>query len=158
MRLNRLLTALTVSPLVVGACLLATAPQAHATSQMLCGINTVTVPEFSSGTTAAFVQTGDKVTVRPRQASTIWAGVWFTGANGPTGWNTTAPGGYPAPGARQYSLLLTTPGSGWSYAGTDRSFTHTGSAGSLRLRTNDNVPGNGNGAFVADITVCHLQP
>lgn len=119
-----------------------------------CPIDTVRVPESTSGTYVATLQAGESVTLTPTDA-TIWAGVWFTGANGPAGWNTVArPGyGYPLAGAREYSLLAN-KNTGWFYIGAARTtVTNTlGNPQTLHLRTNDNTPGNGSGAFEVNVT------
>jgi hypothetical protein len=84
-------------------------------------------------------------------ANQIWAGVWFTGRNGPEGWpGTSAPSYYPAPGAREYSLVARLGDGPYQYVGSSpRTFTNTksGYLQRVRLRVNDNTPGNGDGAF-----------
>jgi hypothetical protein len=102
---------------------------------------------------------------------TIWAGVWFTGRNGPPGWMEAAPHAdppYPLPGANKYSLIgnLGDGANGPKFqvarSSTDLTFTAIPSMSwpeygwpwfNLLLRTNDNVAGNGNGAFTANITL-----
>jgi hypothetical protein len=91
---------------------------------------------------------------------TIWAGVWFTGRNGPEGWtNRLAPAdhGYPMAGAPRYGVVarFRQPGGTQSgqffYIGTHNRFGVLPPAGlttaTLDLFINDDVPGNGNGAF-----------
>jgi uncharacterized protein affecting Mg2+/Co2+ transport len=90
---------------------------------------------------------------------TINAGVFLGGDNGPEGWNSieTNPE-FPLPGTRPFSLLGSLDSQlfyiGKSAATTDR-FT---SPRRLFLRTNDNVPGNGSGAFNAFIQVFKPLP
>jgi hypothetical protein len=102
---------------------------------------------------------------------TIWAGVWFTGRNGPPGWPEAAPDAdppYPLPGASKYSLIgnLGDGANGPKFqvarSSTDLTFTAIPSMSwpeygwpwfNLLLRTNDNVAGNGNGAFTANLTL-----
>ena len=120
----------------------------------LCPVDKVSVPESTYGTYVATLQPGETVTLAPTNA-TIWAGVWFTGTNGPAGWNTIARAGYgyPLPGAREYSLIAN-KNSGWFYIGASTAtITNTlGDPQPLRLRTNDNTPGNGSGAFEVNVT------
>jgi uncharacterized protein affecting Mg2+/Co2+ transport len=90
---------------------------------------------------------------------TINAGVFLGGDNGPEGWNSieTNPT-FPLPGTRPFSLLGSLDSQlfyiGKGTATTDR-FT---SPRRLFLRTNDNVPGNGSGAFNAFIQVWKPLP
>ena len=90
---------------------------------------------------------------------TINAGVFLGGDNGPEGWNSieTNPS-FPLPGTRPFSLLGILDSQlfyiGKGTATTDR-FT---SPRRLFLRTNDNVPGNGSGAFNAFIQVWKPLP
>jgi len=82
----------------------------------------------------------------------INAGVFLGGDNGPEGWNSIENNSaFPLPGSRPFSLLGILDGQkfyiGRSAATTER-FT---SNKRLFLRTNDNVPGNGSGAFNAQI-------
>ncbi|SRR6266536_2562210 len=77
----------------------------------------------------------------------IWAGVWFTGMNGPRGWDWTDPSPkFPLPGSHPFCLLgkLDT---GYFYIGSYARLDETGDQGQLYLRINDDVPGNGSGAF-----------
>ena len=83
----------------------------------------------------------------------IWAGVWFTGNNGPKGWNNLDNDPkYPLPGSHPYSLLgkLDT---GYFYVGDYARLDNTPDQGTLLLRINDDVPGNGNGAFACLVQV-----
>ena len=90
---------------------------------------------------------------------TISAGVFLGGDNGPEGWNSieTNPA-FPLPGTRPFSLLGSLDSQlfyiGKGTATTER-FT---SPRRLFLRTNDNVPGNGSGAFNAFIQVWKPLP
>ena len=90
---------------------------------------------------------------------TINAGVFLGGDNGPEGWNSieTNPS-FPLPGTRPFSLLGSLDSQlfyiGKSTATTER-FT---SPRRLFLRTNDDVPANGSGAFNAFIQVWKPLP
>lgn len=90
---------------------------------------------------------------------TINAGVFLGGDNGPEGWNSieTNPQ-FPLPGTRPFSLLGSLDSQlfyiGKGTATTDRFL----SPKRLFLRTNDNVPGNGSGAFNAFIQVWKPLP
>jgi Tectonin domain len=117
-------------------------------NNVVCPGGDTAVLETSSSVLAGTLQPGESVRLSPNPAYKIWAGVALTGQNGPEGWNTTAPRGYPLPGARHYSLLVDS-GGGWRYLGaTAMTITNTtGNPQALRFRVNDDVPGNGSGAF-----------
>ena len=89
----------------------------------------------------------------------IWAGWWFTSSNGPEGWDSLADNpNYPLPGARQYSLIGKL-GSNYFYVGrSNATVTNLTQTQRLFLRTNDDVPGNGNGAFTCRIQVWKKRP
>ena len=77
----------------------------------------------------------------------IWAGVWFTGNNGPNGWNNIDNDlKFPLPASHPYCLVgkLDT---GYFFVGSYSRLDHTSDQGTLFLRVNDDLPGNGNGAF-----------
>jgi hypothetical protein len=77
----------------------------------------------------------------------IWAGVWFTGTNGPNGWNwVDLDPKFPLPGAHPFQLLgkLDT---GYFEVGSYKRMDETPNQGQLFLRINDDTPGNGTGAF-----------
>jgi hypothetical protein len=89
----------------------------------------------------------------------INAGVFLGGDNGPEGWNSIENNSsFPLPGSRPFSLLGILDSQkfyiGKSTATTER-FT---SNKRLFLGTNDNVPGNGSGAFNAHIQVWKPLP
>jgi hypothetical protein len=109
------------------------------------------VPESSDA-----VETG--VDVEPldrlvfRASGEIWAGVVFTGANGPGGWHYRDSGRkFPLPGGNPYSLLGRIAGRYFQIgSGLERIYTGAG-AERLFLRTNDDSPGNGAGAFTCNV-------
>jgi hypothetical protein len=77
----------------------------------------------------------------------IWAGVWFTGNNGPRGWNNIDNDPkFPLPGSHPYCLLAKLD-TGYFYIGDYSRLDHATDQGELFLRINDDVPGNGSGAF-----------
>ncbi len=127
--------------------------QADASPVYLCGIDDVPVSEGSRGEhTNTYLVPGQSI--RVSGSGKIWAGVWFTGENGPEGWNESAGSAYPLPGARKYSLLVGLGGR-WTYVGSGALVTNTGTATErLVFRTNDDAPGNGSGAFTASFTTC----
>jgi hypothetical protein len=92
-------------------------------------------------------------------SGSIWAGVWFTGENGPEGWTSyTAGNDSPLPGAHPFSLLGKTTEDGYFTVGNGIRRTYQNASlgpgeTRLSLRTNDNKPGNGSGAFNAHILV-----
>lgn len=99
---------------------------------------------------------GDSVAVTAK--GSIWSGIWLDPANDANG-NTarTTNGNFPLPSATPFSLIGRL-GPGFSYfpIGTSRVITNTTAAAQrLFLRTNDDVPDNGNGQF--DVTVTYLN-
>jgi hypothetical protein len=112
---------------------------------------TVQVCENSSGIDAGVALfNGDTVSITA--SGRIWSGVWFSSWNDANGWRGWAAGSnYPKPGANQYSLLVSfvgTPGSWW-FEGTYSYWKLVSDwrPSTLFFRTNDDVPGNGDGCF-----------
>jgi hypothetical protein len=119
---------------------------------------TVTVRESDSDVSTGYnLQYGDRVTLSA--SGSIWAGVWFTGRNGPQGWNTyDCDEKFPLRCSRPFSLLkrIGTAGDnhGYSYVGKGQDFFYYGQTGELlSLRINDDEPGNGNGSFSAVVRI-----
>lgn len=107
----------------------------------------------------------------------IWAGVWFTGSNGPDGWTDHIDNSSdkPLPGAHPFCLLYRRGGfaAPWNVAGSSGNFSVSPLyspplAGKFRgvdldayphdpahlwMRINDDHPGNGNGYFGVAITI-----
>lgn len=121
--------------------------------QKLCPISSASVPESASSVTPTRLEPGERIWLAPDGASKIWAGVWFTGENGPAGWSNVAGSSFPLPGARAYGLLANS-GSGWTYVGASTTMVQNTTSVSqpLRLRVNDDAPGNGSGHFQVDLT------
>jgi hypothetical protein len=118
---------------------------------ILCPIDELSVPEnAASGVVSAWLSYGETLRVEP-YGDHIWAGVWFTGTNGPDGWSgTSASSSYPLPGAPRYSLIARIGNNPFQNVGSGaRSFTNDkpGYIQRVRFRVNDDAPGNGNGAF-----------
>lgn len=90
---------------------------------------------------------------------TINAGVFLGGDNGPEGWNSIENNAtFPLPGSRPFSLLGTLDSQNF-YIGKSTATTEKFTTPKrLFLRTNDNVPGNGSGAFNAQIQVWKPLP
>jgi len=119
--------------------------------QVLCPVDELSVPESAgTGVVTERLHYGETLTVEPL-SDQIWAGVWFTGSNGPEGWtNTSAPSFYPLPGVPQYSLIARLGNGPHQYVGAaTRSFTNLkpNYVQRVRFKVNDDVPGNGAGAF-----------
>jgi hypothetical protein len=127
-------------------------PRARISSDpILCPIDELSVPEnAATGVVSAWLSYGETLRVEPYDDH-IWAGVWFTGTNGPDGWaGTSASSDYPLGGVSRYSLIARIGNGSYRYVGSaDRSFTNDkpGYVQRVRFRVNDNAPGNGNGAF-----------
>ena len=120
---------------------------------------TVTIPESSSGVdTGVILQPGDEYELTG--SGTVWAGVLFTGVNGPEGWvdwiesNPASPY-INQPDAHPFSLVGHFDDEAYFYIGNgfSRRAYFLDSAKQLRLRTNDNTPGNGSGSFQCRIQV-----
>lgn len=120
---------------------------------------TITVPESSSEVaTGINLQPGDEYELTG--SGTIWAGVWFTGINGPEGWldriesNPASPY-INRPDAHPFSLVGRFDNEPYFYVGLgiNRSPYSLDSAKQLSLRTNDNSPGNGSGSFQCRVQV-----
>jgi hypothetical protein len=85
----------------------------------------------------------------------IWAGVWLTGRNGPQGWlGWHANQDSPLPYSPPFSMLGRLDGR-YFYVGSGKEFIYrSGTDGSkLFLRINDDIPGNGSGAFTLHVEV-----
>lgn len=118
---------------------------------VLCPVDELEVPEGSSvGVVTEWLDYGESLNISATDHR-IWAGVWFTPWNGPGGWvNTPARADYPLPGAPSYGLVARFGNGPYEYIGeADRTYTNNteGVAKRVRLKVNDNVPGNGDGWF-----------
>lgn len=118
----------------------------------------VTVREFDSDRDVGVnLKNGDWVDISA--SGSIWAGVWFTGENGPQGWfSHTAGGDFPLPGTAPFCLLGKTSEDGYFYIGQGMRRTYQNTTlgpgeTRLSLRINDNKPRNGSGAFNVRIQV-----
>jgi hypothetical protein len=100
---------------------------------------------------ALYLQNGDQVTISA--SGEIWAGVAFTGTNGPDGWDwTDCDPKFPLPCAHPFSLIYRA-NSPYVEASTWAQFTYTGDTAMLTLRINDDTPGNGSGSFTVTVTI-----
>lgn len=144
------LTGLVIAAAAAGSALVGVAP-AHAATTIVCSEHKEVAESDWDVNTGCWLQDGDRVQVSA--GGSIWAGVWFTGNNGPQGWSNIANDAkFPMRTARAYSLLAKSNGN-YRYAGTGITYTYTGTGSWLYLRINDDSPGNGNGAFTVDVTV-----
>lgn len=90
----------------------------------------------------------------------IWAGVWFTGTNGPEGWtdrletNPSSPM-HSGPQAHPFALIGRFGTEPYFFIGTGllRRVYGRSAASKLFLRINDNAPANGSGAFRCRVVV-----
>lgn len=97
------------------------------------------------------LQQGDMVEFSA--SGSIWAGVWFTGRNGPEGWNNIDHDRkFPLPGTHPYALLGKLDGR-YFYIGTGFKRVYQGPGSRLYLRVNDDTIANGNGAFQCSVVV-----
>jgi hypothetical protein len=113
---------------------------------------TVTVNESDFDVdTGVDVRTGDRLVVSA--SGQIWAGVAFTGNNGPQGWNNIdCDPKFPLPCSHPFALLGKLNGS-YFFIGSGIDKVHTGGDSRLFLRINDDTPANGNGSFTVHIQV-----
>ena len=89
----------------------------------------------------------------------IWAGVWFTGNNGPQGWNSIEnSSAFPLPGSRPFSLLGIIDNQTFYIGRSNALRTNFPSFKRLYFRTNDDVPGNGNGEFQCAVELWNNLP
>jgi hypothetical protein len=95
------------------------------------------------------VDPGESVTITAN--GSIWAGVWFTGENGPDGWVGWSGEGKPLPEAAPFSLIGEVNNHTF-FIGEGHTYTNeTGHAGDLLLSINDDVHNNGSGYFNVDV-------
>src|SRR5215207_323394 len=129
-----------------------TTPDRGGATETLVVDKTVTVNESDFDVDSSVdVRTGDRLVVSA--SGQIWAGVAFTGNNGPQGWNNIdCDPKFPLPCSHPFSLLGKLNGS-YFYIGSGIDKVHTGGDSRLFLRINDDAPGNGNGSFTAHIQV-----
>jgi len=112
--------------------------------------------------TGITVTAGDTVDVRG--TGEIWAGVWFTGRNGPSGWGELAPHqpGWPVPNEYKFSLICGFDGDSWEswkFAGAHNSFANSHSTPrQLFVGINDNDLSSGDGAFEVRVDVKRHNP
>jgi hypothetical protein len=138
----------------VQGCTVSDVPPEVFTARFDVGENSGAIRPVSTGLTLV---AGDHVVLDA--SGDIWAGVLFTGSNGPAGWSAphVAPDDFPVPGARPYSLIAKIGTGPWFYVGAHAELT-ADRGGLLVLGTNDSVPGNGNegalpGGFTGTATV-----
>lgn len=107
------------------------------------------------------VRRGDFVSMQA--SGSIWAGVLFTGENGPDGWDKIEDSAdFPLPNSRPFGLLYklvrhdSTPGvTPWRVLGTGDSFDYSGDTARLWFTINDDVPDNGSGEFEIELDLRH---
>jgi hypothetical protein len=152
MKIRTMLGGLALAMAAGGSSLLLSTPAHAATPQTLCS-EVIDVHESDLDVnTGCVLHDGDRVSVRA--TGTIGNGWWFS-YNGPEGESGYADNrNYPLLSARKYSLLART-NNNYRYVGRTASFTYAGSGSDLLLRINDDVPGNGSGAFNVEVTVTH---
>jgi hypothetical protein len=112
--------------------------------------------DFDVGT-GLQLQAGDRVHIDAW--GNIWAGVWFTGLNGPRGWDWIDYNPkFPLPGTHPFCLLGKIGAGGYFYIGDNANIEGVPApGGELLLRINDDVPANGNGAFTCLVQVYRDQ-
>lgn len=101
------------------------------------------------------VQPNDLVTISA--SGEIDSGLILFGNNGPNGFADSSGSSFPLPGSPSFGLIGKLDG-GYFVIGENLTFTHTGQVANLLLRTNDDAPGNGSGAFQVHVTISRLDP
>ncbi len=97
------------------------------------------------------VRDNDRIVIK--SSGQIWAGVVLTGNNGPDGWhNIDGDPKFPLKGSHPYCLYGII-GSDEFYIGFGKDYRYNGPGASLQLAINDDVPGNGAGAFHCTVEV-----
>ena len=103
------------------------------------------------------IETGDRIFFTA--TGLIWDGYCFIGTNSPDGLPGATPAengnyDYPLPGAQEEALIAAVgPGGNYFQIGSSLTLKYNGPPGRLFLRTNDNMPGNGSGAFAVYIQI-----
>lgn len=139
---------------------------AHAATWQRVEATNVVVPE-SSGGVPVYMEFAPGDEARIACSGSVWAGVWFTGNNGPDGWANAAPSNFPMPGnsgGRSFAAIARFKPTTWYYSPT--AWQHAGTSSAHRapfdsrmdLRVNDNAPGNGSGAFTCNVSRWQLVP
>jgi hypothetical protein len=124
---------------------------------LVCGtVGTLPTPcDLHDADTGVDILAGDSVAIAA--TGTIWSGILGAPPNDANGDNTSTNGNFPLPSARAFSLIGRL-GPGFSYfpIGTARVIKNTSTvAKRLFLRSNDDVPSNGNGQF--NVTITYLN-
>lgn len=97
------------------------------------------------------IQTGDRLVLTAW--GKIYAGVIFTGENGPEGWNgIDLDPKFPLTGSHPYCLFGSIAGNNF-FIGNGRDLVYQGPGDKLVLRINDDSPANGSGAFHCRVQV-----
>ena len=161
----RRLSASVLSVAVLGGAALAGAGTAQAATWTPIESRDVKVPESSAGVPVYMTfESGDEA--RITCTGKVWGGVWFTGDNGPDGWADAAPWTFPMPGSQggrsfaaitRFKATTSTHTTAWRHAGTS-SYHDAPYQSRMELRVNDNLPGNGNGAFTCTVAKWRLVP
>jgi hypothetical protein len=148
-----------VVPAAIGTLLLAlTVGMISARPAAAVGVAYGSVPEnVTNVDTDQVIKPGDKVIIDADPNVRIWSGVWFTGWNGPAGWsNYDCSRKFPLNSfggcSRPYSLIANLDGR-YFYVGQHKEFTYQGNESKLYLSINDDVVGNGSGAFKVTVKV-----
>ena len=97
------------------------------------------------------IEAGDIVTFSA--SGSIWAGLCLIGNTGPNGYGNPEPK-YPFPSATGFSVIGRVGTGGYFFIGDGSGGPLSSkTSGRLFLRTNDDIPGNGNGSFSVKISV-----
>jgi hypothetical protein len=99
------------------------------------------------------VKAGQHVRVSANAQQQIWAGMAFSGKNGPAGWTSLGNSQTPAPSMRAFSLLAKI-GPKYYYVGNGTTSDIIAEQdGCVELWINDDVVNNGSGYFEANVQV-----
>jgi hypothetical protein len=118
---------------------------------------TASIPESAFGVDSG-IDVGPDLWLGFTSSGEIWSGWLLTGNNGPQGWNSISDPWFPLPGSRPFSLIGNLNDQNF-YIGTSNStsdqfpFTRR-----LRLMNNDDIPGDGSGAFSCQVELWKHLP
>ena len=106
--------------------------------------------EGSAGLSPSFTVRGDDV-VHLDSRGMIWGGNVFVGRNSASGLPfSAAPGSFPVPGAPEFGVIARFAG-GFFHAGRSFEAVINGADQPVTVRTNDDVPGNGDHQFLVRV-------
>jgi hypothetical protein len=144
----------TLQGLTLGVIALALVLAASATAIQPVTITTTTYAVSGSavpGATTGLVLNGDTVTLTATGAVCPYSGAVCPGPNGNSGYdtNSSAYGGFPAPGAPAWGLVARVGSGAWTHVGSGP--TPVSGTGQLQFAVNDDFLGDNSGSFTVTV-------